>query len=180
VRPTFANGALKPFVLLFGFEGGDFGVVGKAQIFPAPGTFNFLSHPFPIREAPVTGVGYVQGLGVGFAVPLFAVGQPAARMRSSIVSPALTPQIQGVGRLVSVEWSMDIGFPSVGGREFYSTPFVFLKDTFTGEGLCGRDVGRGHPFSNDVSVCDRNLVKSYENPTHPPHTHILRDVLMPR
>jgi len=28
--------------------------------------------------------------------------------------------------------------------EFYSTPFVFLRDTFTGEFLGGRDVGRGH------------------------------------
>jgi hypothetical protein len=33
--------------------------------------------------------------------------------------------------------------------EFYSTPFVFLTDTFTGEFLCGRDVGGGHkPLDN--------------------------------
>ena len=34
--------------------------------------------------------------------------------------------------------------------EFYSTPFVFLTDTFTGKFLCGGDVGRGHSFRNDV------------------------------
>ena len=44
------------------------------------------------------------------------------------------------------------------GVEFHSTPFVFLTDAFTGEFLCGGDVGRGHSFRNDVSIFDRNLV----------------------
>ena len=34
--------------------------------------------------------------------------------------------------------------------EFYSTPFVFFTDAFTGEVLCGGDVGRGHSFRNCV------------------------------
>ena len=42
--------------------------------------------------------------------------------------------------------------------EFYSTPFVFLTDTFTGKFLCGRDVGRGHFLRNDVSVVSCGLV----------------------
>ena len=33
-----------------------------------------------------------------------------------------------------------------------SAPLVFLTDTFSGEILCGGDVGRGHPSRNDVSV----------------------------
>jgi hypothetical protein len=41
---------------------------------------------------------------------------------------------------------------------FYSTPFEFLTDTFTGEFLCVSDLGRGHSFRNDVSVFDRTLV----------------------
>jgi hypothetical protein len=40
---------------------------------------------------------------------------------------------------------------------FYSTPFVFLTDAFTGKFLCGGDVGRGHSFRNNVSVFDRSL-----------------------
>ena len=36
-------------------------------------------------------------------------------------------------------------------REVYSTPFVFLTDTFTGKSLCFCDLGRGHPFRNEVS-----------------------------
>jgi hypothetical protein len=42
--------------------------------------------------------------------------------------------------------------------EFYSTPFVFLTDTFTGKFLGVFYSGRGHPFLNDVSVCDCVLV----------------------
>ena len=34
----------------------------------------------------------------------------------------------------------------------YSTTLVVLLHTLTGKFLCGRDVGRGHPFRNDVSV----------------------------
>ena len=40
----------------------------------------------------------------------------------------------------------------------HSTPFVFLTDTFTGKFLCFSDLGRGHPFRNDVSVFHRVLV----------------------
>ena len=36
-------------------------------------------------------------------------------------------------------------------REVYSTPFVFLTDTFTGKSLCFCDLDRGHPFRNEVS-----------------------------
>jgi len=36
--------------------------------------------------------------------------------------------------------------------EFYSTPFVFFTDTFSGKFLCGFDLGGVHPFRNDVSV----------------------------
>ena len=36
--------------------------------------------------------------------------------------------------------------------EVYSTPLVFLSNTFTGKFLCGRDVGRSHSLRNDVSV----------------------------
>ena len=36
-------------------------------------------------------------------------------------------------------------------KRFYSTPFAFLTDAFTGEFLCGVDVGRGHIFSSDFS-----------------------------
>jgi hypothetical protein len=32
------------------------------------------------------------------------------------------------------------------GVEFYSTPFVFITDTFTGEVLYGKDIGGGHFF----------------------------------
>ena len=34
---------------------------------------------------------------------------------------------------------------------FHSTPFVFLTDAFTGEVLCGGDVGGGHPCDLRVS-----------------------------
>jgi hypothetical protein len=43
-----------------------------------------------------------------------------------------------------------IGLSGITGVKVSSTPFVFLTDTFTGKFLCGRDVGRGHPFCNDV------------------------------
>ena len=48
------------------------------------------------------------------------------------------------------------------GRTFaqwsYSTILVFLTDTFTGKFLCGRDVGGGHSFGNDVSVLGCKLI----------------------
>jgi hypothetical protein len=45
---------------------------------------------------------------------------------------------------------MDMEVPSVDVREFYSTPFVSLADTFTGKFLCGRDVGGVHSFRNRI------------------------------
>jgi len=42
-------------------------------------------------------------------------------------------------------------------RKFYSAPFVFLTDTFTGESLCGGDVGRGHSFYEDVYIFSASL-----------------------
>ena len=43
---------------------------------------------------------------------------------------------------------------------FHSTPFVVLTDTFTGEFLCGGDVGRGHLSSQRIS-----------STSYPPHFH---------
>ena len=36
------------------------------------------------------------------------------------------------------------------GVEFHSTPFVFLTDTFTGNFLCGGDLGRVDQFPFNV------------------------------
>ena len=38
------------------------------------------------------------------------------------------------------------------GVKFYSTSFVFLKDTFAGKFLCFCELGRRHFLGNDVSV----------------------------
>jgi hypothetical protein len=42
------------------------------------------------------------------------------------------------------------------GGVFNSTPFIFLTDTFTGEFLCGGEVGRGYFLGNDISVSHNN------------------------
>jgi hypothetical protein len=69
---------------------------------------------------------------------------------------------------------MVILFPSV-GREFYSTPLVFLTDTFTGKFLCGRDVGRGHLFGNEISQLHSRLTSIRRNNIHP---HIGIDIVL--
>jgi hypothetical protein len=38
------------------------------------------------------------------------------------------------------------------GVKFYSTSFVFLKDTFASKFLCFCDFGKGHYLGNDASV----------------------------
>jgi hypothetical protein len=42
------------------------------------------------------------------------------------------------------------------GVEVYSTLLVVFPHTFTGKFLCGRNIGRDHPFCKDVSAfkCD--------------------------
>jgi hypothetical protein len=49
-------------------------------------------------------------------------------------------QVFHTGSLGRIIWDVQVEWVWV---EFYSTPFVFFTDTFTGKFLCGGDVGRG-------------------------------------
>ena len=54
---------------------------------------------------------------------------------------------------------------------FHSTPLVVFTDAFTGEFLCGGEVGRGHLFYEDAHIFRYGLVPRYCGDV-PPHMGI--------
>ena len=79
-----------------------------------------------------------------YSTPEYAT--PDALHRKLIVLIKRKHALTGCGT-----WHMNLGFFSREVQQF-STPFVFLTDTFTGEFLCGRYVSGGHAFSNCAYV----------------------------
>ena len=82
----------------------------------------------------------------GYQSPLriICVREHKTALRKS-AKPAIEDAIRAMKQLAGSE-GVEIEM-----REVYSTPFVFLTDTFTGKSLCFCDLGRGHPFRNEVS-----------------------------